>query len=120
MAEIYPSKPFGSYPKSVRKVFLFLKTLPDDYQVWHHLAPWQKHMPDFLIISSDRKALMLKVSSATSKELKSPLQMMLLNKEEDDFGIYEIKVLRKFYKDIKKWKTSHIFSDFSGCPQEKP
>jgi len=102
MASIFPNKPVGSFPPTVLKTFRFLKALPDDYLVWHHLAPWQQEMPDFLVITPQRQAIIVKVSDATSKQVQSRLQMILLGSQHGAFGENEARILLKFNEEIEK------------------
>ena len=101
MARIFPSSPAGALPAEVLTVFRFLKTLPDDYTVWHHLAPWQKEAPDFLILDPHSRALLVKVSGATSKEIHPVAQMLLLDDERPALGELEIRVLTHFVAQIR-------------------
>jgi hypothetical protein len=78
MATIFPSNPVGALPPEVIKIFRFLKSLPDDYYIWHHLAKWEADAPDFLIRSPKNQALLLKVSSASSQEARPAAQLLLL------------------------------------------
>jgi len=100
MATTFPTKPVGPVPTTVFKTFRFLKALPDDYLVWHHLAPWQKNKPDFLVFSPNQQALMIKVSNATPDQLQSSIQMMLIGHKKEIFGEYETRVLQDFHKDL--------------------
>jgi hypothetical protein len=102
MATIFPSQPVGSIPTTVLKVFNYLKGLPDEYLVWHHLAPWQVDMPDFLVISPDQRAVVIKVSNATPDQLQSRLQMVLIGKNKENIGVHETKVLLDFQKELEQ------------------
>lgn len=100
MATIFPSKPVGPVPITVLKTFRFLKALPDDYLVWHHLAPWQENKPDFLVFSPNQQALMVKVSNTTSDQLQSSIQMMLIGQKKEIFGEHETRILQDFHKEL--------------------
>jgi superfamily I DNA/RNA helicase len=100
MAHILPETLPQIMPSEVHRVFRALKNLPDTYFIWHHLAPWQPNAPDFLLVSQDGRALLVKVSAASSSDA-SPAQLLLI---EDDahggafapMGQAEEQVLRGF------------------------
>ena len=102
MATIFPTQPVGSIPTTVLKVFNYLKGLPDEYLVWHHLAPWQVDMPDFLVISPDQRAVVIKVSNATPDQMQSRLQMVLIGKNKENIGEQETGVLLDFQKELEQ------------------
>jgi len=106
MAVIFPNAPVGTLPKETLRVFHFLKTLPDPYVVWHHLAPWQPDAPDFLILNPEGRALLLKVSPKTSKEVRSPLQMLLIESTEmPPFGEEAHWVIEAFLDSLQNGHT---------------
>ena len=47
MARTFPEKQAGGVKPEVARVFRALKRLPDDWNVWHHMTPWQPDAPDF-------------------------------------------------------------------------
>ncbi|MBC8508073.1 MAG: hypothetical protein ISR58_05385 [Anaerolineales bacterium] len=96
MATIFPTNPVGVLPPEVLKTFRALKATPDDYFVWHHLAPWTPEAPDFLIRNSLGQALLLKVSSASSKEARPAAQLLLLESDDPPLGEVEGQVLVDF------------------------
>ncbi len=96
MAQIFPNSPTGILPSEVLRVFRFLKSLPDDYLVWHHLAPWQMDAPDFLILDPEHKALLLKVSGAMPQDARPAAQLLLLEDERPPLGQAEEQVIQKF------------------------
>lgn len=102
MATIFPTNPVGVLPPEVLKTFRVLKALPDDYFVWHHLAPWTPEAPDFLIRNSLDQALLLKVSSASSKEARPAAQMLLLETDDPPLGEAEAQVLVDFAQKLKE------------------
>jgi superfamily I DNA/RNA helicase len=101
MAHILPDTPPQLIPKEVLRVFRTLKALPDSYFIWHHLAPWQVDMPDFLAINEQGKALLIKVSLATEEKTRTAAQMLLLEAEQEALGARENALLQKFLQDLK-------------------
>jgi len=94
MAQIIPSTPLSSLPSEVLKVYRFFKSLPDDYFIWHHITPWEKEAPDFMVLNRARQVLIIKVSTA-AKPTYSAAQMLLLG-EAKPLGEEEILVLDAF------------------------
>lgn len=82
MAHILPDVLPETVPSSVLRTFRALKTLPDEYWIWHHLAPWQPNYPDFLMITQEGKLLLVKVSAATPSHTRNAAQMLLIREEE--------------------------------------
>ncbi len=101
MARMFPDTPQGILPSAVFQTFRFLKTLPDDWLVWHHLAPWQKDAPDFLILNADRQALLVKVSSAATSEARPVAQILLLQDNRQPLGEAETGVLQAYEKSLQ-------------------
>ena len=101
MAHILPEDPPTKLPKEVLRVFRTMKSLPDTYYVWHHLAPWQADMPDFLIINGQGKALLVKVSAAFFNQTSVAAQMLLLGEEKKALGENETALLKQFLKSLK-------------------
>lgn len=100
MAHILPDTPPQTIPKEVLRVFRALKSLPDTFYVWHHLAPWQADAPDFLVINEHGKALLIKVSSAAADQPSSAVQMSLLQDDRKQLGESENRCLDKFVRDL--------------------
>ena len=100
MAHILPDTPPQKIPKEVLRVFRTLKALPDTYYVWHHLAPWQVDMPDFLLINQQGKVLLVKVSSAADDQTNVAAQMLLLGDDKKLLGQNENALLHKFVKSL--------------------
>ncbi len=96
MAYIFPNTPPTVLPPEVLRTFRFLKSLPDAYVIWHHLAPWQKEAPDFLILNPSRQALLVKVSGAAASDARPAAQMLLLDDRRPPLGEAERQVLRQF------------------------
>ena len=102
MATIFPANPVGALPTEVIKTFRALKSLPDDYYVWHHLAKWEAEAPDFLIRSPKNLAFLLIVSSASSQEARPAAQLLLLEAEQPPLGEAEESVLQDFLSGLGK------------------
>jgi superfamily I DNA/RNA helicase len=77
-----------------------LKSLPDSFYIWHHLAPWQADAPDFLILDEDGKALLIKVSSAATDQAINAAQMLLLQDDRKPLGQEENRLLEKFVDEL--------------------
>lgn len=101
MAHILPDTPPQLIPKEVLRVFRSLKALPDTFFIWHHLAPWQADMPDFLMLTETGKALLVKVSLATEEKTQTAAQMLLLGDEKEPLGIKENTLLQNFLYGLK-------------------
>jgi hypothetical protein len=101
VAHILPDTPPQKIPKEVLRVFRALKALPDTYYVWHHLAPWQVDMPDFLLINQQGKVLLIKVSSAADDQTNVAAQLLLLGDDKKSLGQNENALLYKFVKSLK-------------------
>ncbi|MBK8417484.1 UvrD-helicase domain-containing protein [Candidatus Villigracilis saccharophilus] len=101
MAHILPDTPPQSMPKEVLRVFRALKSLPDSYYVWHHLAPWQPDAPDFLVINEQGRTLLIKVSSAASDQASTAAQMLLLEDNKKELGRNENVLLENFVGALK-------------------
>lgn len=100
MATIFPPSPVGSLPSEVLKTFHTLKSMPEGYFIWHHLAPWTPQSPDFLIRTPTNKAILLKVSPASTQEARPATQMLLLETEEVELGKTEENILENFIADL--------------------
>ena len=96
MAYIFPNSPVGVLPPEVLRAFRFFKSLPDDYVIWHHLAPWVKEAPDFLILAPSRHALLVKVCGAMQTDAHPAAQMLLLDSQRPPIGEAEDAVLDGF------------------------
>lgn len=101
MAHILPDTLPQSLPGEVLKTFKALKTLPDSFNIWHHLAPWQPNAPDFLI-SVDGKVLLLKVSSAPATQAFSAAQMLLLADDRPPLGFAETHTFHEFLRSVDR------------------
>ena len=96
MAHILPDTPPLSLPSEVLKTFRALKTLPDSYYIWHHLAPWQTNTPDFLMVTHDGRVLLVKVSSAPATQAASAAQLLLIEDNQPVLGAAEADALSSF------------------------
>jgi UvrD-like helicase family protein len=100
VAHILPETPPQRIPKDVLRVFRALKSLPDSFYVWHHLAPWQADAPDFLTLDERGKALLIKVSSATADQATTAAQMLFLQDDRKPLGQEENRLLEKFIHEL--------------------
>ena len=100
MAQIIPAAPLGSLPNEVLRTYRFLKSLPDEYLVWHHLTPWDRTAPDFLIINPGRKALLIKVSTAKADSKQPAAQMLLIGEKQRKLGQEEEQVINAFHNRL--------------------
>jgi len=98
MAQVIPKTLMGSVPSEVARVFQKLKSLPDDWRVWYRI-PWNEdEAPDFMVLDSDGRALLLQVSRATSQQAQQAPQYRLLGIELDETtpGEREEQILGSF------------------------
>jgi superfamily I DNA/RNA helicase len=100
MAHILPDTPPQTLPKEVLRVFRALKSLPDTFYVWHHLAPWQAEAPDFLVLDEQGRALLIKVSSAATDQASTAAQMLLIQDDRAPLGQQENALLGKFLHEL--------------------
>ena len=98
MAYLFPNTPPTLLPPEVLQVFRFLKTLPENWVVWHHLAPWQKDTPDFLILNADQQAVLVKVSNARACDAHSAAQLLLLADDHPPLGEAEGRLLLDYHQ----------------------
>ncbi len=101
MAHILPDTLPQTMPKEVLRVFRALRSLPDTFYVWHHLAPWQADAPDFLVIDDGGRALLIKVSSAAPDQVRTAAQMLLLQEDRKPLGQNENALLKNFVGQLK-------------------
>lgn len=100
MAKILPETLTSALPGEVIKTFRALKTLPDTYYIWHHLAPWQPDAPDFLMITQEGQALLVKVSTTSAAQATSAAQLLLIDDNGPQFGLAETAVLSAFRSSL--------------------
>ncbi len=100
MAHILPETPPLVLPGEVLKTFRSLKALPDTFYIWHHLAPWQPNMPDFLMIAQGGRALLVKVSSSSAAQATSAAQLLLIDDHRLPLGTAEARVLAEFCQSL--------------------
>jgi hypothetical protein len=100
MAHILPETPPQTIPREVLRVFRALKSLPDSFYVWHHLAPWRPDAPDFLVVDGEGRAILMKVSAATADQTTIAAQMLLMEDERKPLGQAENELLAKFVEEL--------------------
>jgi hypothetical protein len=100
MAHILPETLPQVLPGEVLKTFRALKALPDTFYIWHHLAPWQPNAPDFLIITQEGRAILVKVSSSSAAQATSAAQLLLIDDHRPALGASETKVLASFHQAL--------------------
>jgi superfamily I DNA/RNA helicase len=100
MAHILPETISPIFPSAVLKTFRALKDLPDSYYIWHHLAPWQPNAPDFLIINHQERAVLVKVSSASTGQTTLAAQLLLIDDDRSPLGAEESVILRTFLQSL--------------------
>jgi len=110
MAHILPDTIPQSLPVEVLKTFRALKALPDSFFIWHHLAPWQPDAPDFLMITREGKALLIKVSTSAAIQNNSAAQLLLLNDDRPILGKTEKDILAAFQQSLQLPENSNIDS----------
>ena len=98
MAHILPDTAPTFLPPEVLRVFRALKSLPDTFYIWHHLAPWQVNAPDFLVINQAGCVLLIKVSMAAASQTTQAAQFRLLESERPPLGLDEARILSDFEK----------------------
>ena len=121
MARILPETPPQSLPGEVLRTFRALKGLPENFIIWHHLAPWEPESPDFLIIEAQGRALLVKVSRASADQTSKAAQMLLHGQERDSLGKAEDNILLRFSETVgmqsgEKFETLCVFPNI---PDEK-
>ena len=95
MARILPDTPSRFTSSEVAKVYLALKRLPEDYQIWHNMNFVKQKAPDFLLLRNGR-ALLVMVSAATARDAKFASQLTLLDVDQVPMGKPEEEVLSSF------------------------
>lgn len=98
MAHILPQTPPQSLPPETLSVFRALKSLPDTYFIWHYLAPWQENTPDFLMVTRDARALLVKVSTAKRDQMSVAAQLRLIDDQRPPAGLAEEAVLINYLR----------------------
>jgi len=100
MAHILPETLPQILPGEVLKTFRALKGLPDTFYIWHHLAPWQPNAPDFLIITQEGRAILVKVSSSSADQATLAAQLLLIDDHRPALGAAEAKMLASFHQSL--------------------
>lgn len=78
MAHILPDIPLCTCSPEAARVFRLLKRLPDDrFCVWQRLAIWDRPGPDFWVLRSDLRSVLIKVITSTPAEARAALQNQL-------------------------------------------
>jgi superfamily I DNA/RNA helicase len=124
MARILPDTPPRVGSSEVIKVFNALKKLPDEYCVWHNLNFDKQNAPDFLLLHTDGRALLLMVSSATARDAKFAGQLTLLESEPVPLGHPENERLVSFVSSLgfpkaKEIRTLIVFPNISNEQLQK-
>ena len=119
MAHIQPDALPQVLPGEVLKTFRALKALPDEYFIWHHLAPWQANVPDFLMITREGRVLLVKVSSSAAAQALPVAQLLLIDDELPPLGQAEARVLAHFISplglpDSAPLETLVLFANIPG------
>jgi hypothetical protein len=102
MSPTLPRSPAGEPVPDPLRIFRFLNGLPGQ-RVTRHEAPWQKQAPDFLLLDSQGRALLLKISPAGPGEARPAAQLSLLDDHRPPLGEAEEKVLSAF---LNAWMSS--------------
>jgi hypothetical protein len=102
MATIFPENPVGALPPEVIKTFRILKSLPDDFQIWHHLAKWETDAPDFLIRNPHNQVWLIMVSSASAQAAHPAAQLLLMEAEQPPLGEAEEACLQDFLCEVEQ------------------
>ncbi len=100
MAHILPDTLPQTLPGEVLKTFRALKTLPDTYYVWHRLAPWIPNAPDFLMITREGRALLVKVSASSASQATTAAQLLLIGDVRPPLGAAEAVILATFLQAL--------------------
>ena len=121
MAHILPETPPQTIPKEVLRVFRALKSLPDSFYIWHHLAPWQADAPDFLVLDGHHRALLIKVSSAATDQATTAAQILLIQEDRKSLGQAENLLLEKFVRELNlpSNQTLETLVIFPNIPQKR-
>jgi superfamily I DNA/RNA helicase len=124
MARILPDTPPHVGSSEVIKVFNALKELPDEYCVWHNLNFDKQNAPDFLLLHADGRALLMMVSSATSRDAKFAGQLTLMESEQAPLGYPENERLISFISSLgfpkaKEIRTLIVFPNISNEQLQK-
>jgi superfamily I DNA/RNA helicase len=82
------------------KTFRFFKSWPDDFLIWHHLAPWERDVPDFLLLSPDHRALLVKVSTQGYRNSHPAAQELLFGNDRSILGKEQESLLRAFLERL--------------------
>jgi len=101
MAHILPETLPQILPGEVLKTFRALKTLPDTFYIWHRLAPWMPNAPDFLMITREGRALLVKVSTSSASQETSAAQLLLIDDDRPALGAAETAIFASFLESLR-------------------
>jgi hypothetical protein len=102
MASIFPNTPVGTLPPETVRLFRLLKRLPDgEYAVWQRLTIWSEPGPDFWVLHRSGRSLLLKVSLATSQEVRQANQGRLFGDDGQGFCDGEMEALQSFVATLE-------------------
>lgn len=104
MATFFPNAPPRGVSPEVGRVIRVLKTLPDsEYAVWQNLDVGGSPGPDFLILTRDNRAGLIKVSPATPGQARLMVQPALVPAEMETtpLGAEEARILDEFLVSMR-------------------
>ncbi len=111
MARILPDMPLGAISPEATKLYRLFKQLPGDYfTIWHRLSIYTTPGPDFWVLHQDNRALLLKVSTATSADARTSNQANLFQSNTIPFGKTEQAALDGFRSRLNIAIAQHIKS----------
>ncbi|HTP08045.1 MAG TPA: hypothetical protein VMP08_07330, partial [Anaerolineae bacterium] len=111
MAQILPDAPLATSSPEVGKVYRLLKRLPDAiYAVWQRLGLQADPGPDFWILRSDRRGLLIKVSPATPADVRGMVQDSLFATDRPTvpIGVAEQAAVQQFVQSVPIADTSGL------------
>jgi len=117
MARISPDTTAGAASPEVMKVRRLLKRLSDEhFCAWERLCIWNENGPDFWVLRSDGRSLLLKVSCATTNDARLSQQPGLLaallrrHERQSDLGRQEQAAIEDFLGRLSAGPASDGFS----------
>ena len=96
MAHILPDTPPEKSAPRCAAHFPLAQRAARYFYIWHHLAPWEPNAPDFLLITQDGRALLVKVSPSDPKQTFTAAQLLLTPDDRIPLGYPETAVLTNF------------------------
>ena len=100
MARILPDAPPHFASSEVAKVFLSLKKLPEEFEVWYNMGFQKQKAPDFLLVRRSC-ALLVMVSAATAQDAQSASQFTFLEQAKAPMGKPEEEILSTFLSALE-------------------